>query len=121
MDASFPTFGVVLLLILTCLFFYLRFDNNLKFLVICKLGEMDKHHLHTPRHSESSAEFSLCQEIMRLYPLLKCFASEIFSLLLSESVLQSSHDPSRETKEGKGRKGKERNTEETKVEHLPQK
>ena len=105
MDASFPTFGVVLLLILTCLFFYLRFDNNLKFLVICKLGEMDKHHLHTPRHSESSAEFSLCQEIMRLYPLLKCFASEIFSLLLSESVLQSSHDPSRETKEGKERKG----------------
>ena len=61
MDASFPTFRVVLLLILTCLFFYLRFDNNCKFLVICKLGEMDKHHLHTPRHSESSAEFSLCK------------------------------------------------------------
>ena len=43
--------------------------------------------------------------VMRLYPPLKCFASEIFSLLLSESVLQSSLDPSRETKEEKKRKG----------------
>ena len=40
-------------------------------------------------------------------PTFKMFASEIFSLLLYESVLQSSLDPSKETKEEKERKGKE--------------